>query len=93
MNFESFYSKIIDDVDDTQNTLEHDCDQMHSYKDEAKSMALSQVENILRNATDIMGEINAGGEIHPWISSKLTIADDYITSVHRYLSHNVQENN
>ena len=45
---------------------------------QARDMALAQVENILRNATNLMSDIRAGVDIEPWVAEKLTLANDYI---------------
>jgi hypothetical protein len=48
-------------------------------------MALSQLKNVVDRATALMKMIQPNSKLEPWVQSKITIADDYVTSVHDYI--------
>jgi hypothetical protein len=52
--------------------------------DESK-MAKMQIKSILANAQEILDNIDVADNLDAWIQSSLTLADDYLESVKKYL--------
>jgi len=48
-------------------------------------MARTQLQTTLRNCQDLIGMIEDGDNMPEWVQSKITLAQDYITSVRDYL--------
>jgi len=59
-----------------------------NYYDEGGEMALGQVMAMNDKIARLQNFINGNSEIEPWVASKLTLADDYLTSVADYLQFN-----
>jgi len=59
-----------------------------SYYDEGGEMAMGQVMAMNDKIARLQNFINGESEIEPWVASKLTLADDYLTSVSDYLQFN-----
>ena len=59
-----------------------------NYYDEGGEMAMGQVMAMNDKIARLQNFINANSEIEPWVASKLTLADDYLTSVSDYLQFN-----
>lgn len=48
-------------------------------------MALTQIKNVADKAAALMEMIQPNSKLEPWVQSKITLADDYITTIHDYL--------
>lgn len=48
-------------------------------------MAISQLNNIARKAETVAKMLKPGSKMEAWVQSKITLADDYITTIHDYL--------
>jgi len=59
-----------------------------NYYDEGGEMAIGQVMAMNDKIARLQNFINGDSEIEPWVASKLTLADDYLTSVSDYLQFN-----
>jgi hypothetical protein len=59
-----------------------------NYYDEGGEMAMGQVMAMNDKIARLQNFINNNSEIEPWVASKLTLADDYLTSVSDYLQFN-----
>jgi hypothetical protein len=59
-----------------------------NYYDEGGEMAMGQVMAMNDKISRLQSFINNNSEIEPWVASKLTLADDYLTSVSDYLQFN-----
>jgi len=59
-----------------------------NYYDEGGEMAMGQVMAMNDKIARLQNFINGESEIEPWVASKLTLADDYLTSVSDYLQFN-----
>ena len=46
---------------------------------------LTQLQTILRNSKDLVDMLNDDENMPEWVQSKITLAQDYITSVRDYL--------
>jgi hypothetical protein len=62
-----------------------------NYYDEGGEMAIGQVMAMNDKIARLQNFINAESEVEPWVASKLTLADDYLTSVADYLQYNEGE--
>ena len=62
-------------------------DSSKTYENEAADMASVEMQSIIKNAIKILSELKSGN-IEPWVSSKISIATDYIETVERWLSNN-----
>lgn len=50
-------------------------------------MALTQLKNTVAKASALLKMIQPNSKLEPWVQSKITLADDYITTIHDYLTH------
>ena len=50
-------------------------------------MAISQLRSIVDNATKLLEMMNPETNLEPWVQSKLTKAQDYMSVVHDYMTH------
>lgn len=48
-------------------------------------MALSQLKNVVNKAMASTKMIQPNSKLEPWVQSKITLADDYITTIHDYI--------
>lgn len=55
-------------------------------KDEATEMAQTEIQSVIKNAHDILRELETSDKVEPWITSKITLARDYIQTVLNYIS-------
>ena len=51
----------------------------HIFEDYDGEMAISQLHSVVENATRLLEMINAETNLEPWVQSKLTKAQDYIS--------------
>jgi len=56
-------------------------------EDQDGEMAISQLRSILENATKLLEMMSPQTNLEPWVQSKLTKAQDYISVVHDYMTH------
>ncbi len=59
-----------------------------NYYDEGGEMAMGQIMAMNDKIARLQNFINAQSEVEPWVASKLTLADDYLTSVADYMQFN-----
>jgi hypothetical protein len=59
-----------------------------NYYDEGGEMAMGQIMAMNDKIARLQNFINGESEVEPWVASKLTLADDYISSVADYLQFN-----
>jgi hypothetical protein len=50
-------------------------------------MAISQLKNIAKKAETVAKMLKPESKMEAWVQSKITQADDYISTVHDYLQH------
>jgi hypothetical protein len=48
-------------------------------------MAISQLKALVERANNIISMLKPTSKLEGWVQSKITLADDYIVSVHDYL--------
>jgi hypothetical protein len=56
--------------------------------DEGGEMAMGQIMAMHDKLSSLQKFVNADSEVEPWVSSKLTLADDYLNSVSDYMQYN-----
>ncbi len=66
-------------------------EEMIDYHEEAVEMAMINISTMMKKLQEIQALIEGGGEApmeatEAWVAAKLTIAEDYISTVHKYLS-------
>jgi hypothetical protein len=71
--------------------VEDQNEEMIDYHEEAVEMAMINVSTMMKKLQEIQALIEGGGEApmeatEAWVAAKLTIAEDYISTVHKYLS-------
>lgn len=71
--------------------VEDQNEEMIDYHQEAVEMAMINVSSMMKKLQEIQALIEGGGEApmeatEAWVAAKLTIAEDYISTVHTYLS-------
>ena len=71
--------------------VEDQNEEMIDYHEEAVEMAMINVSTMMKKLQEIQTLIEGGGEApmeatEAWVAAKLTIAEDYISTVHKYLS-------
>ena len=93
MAFEDFYQKLVEHQIIAIKNDEDADDEFQKNSKQARDMACSQIENILRNATNLMSDLRTGVEVEPWVSEKITLANDYIKTVVEWLAYKVQKEN
>jgi hypothetical protein len=54
-------------------------------------MAISQLRSIVENANKLLEMVNPQTNLEPWVQSKLTKAQDYISVVHDYMTHTPED--
>jgi hypothetical protein len=60
-------------------------------EDHDGQMAISQLRSIVDNATKLLEMMNSETNLEPWVQSKLTKAQDYISVVHDYMTHTPED--
>lgn len=50
-------------------------------------MAITQLRTIVEKANDMLSMLTPETELETWVQSKITMADDYITTVRDYMKH------
>jgi len=71
--------------------MEDENEELMEYQKESVEMTMTNVSSMMKKLQEIKAMVDAGGEAsaeitEAWVAAKLTIADDYITTVHKYLS-------
>ena len=71
--------------------MEDENEELMEYQQESVEMAMTNVSSMMQKLAQIKAMVEAGGEAskeiaESWVASKLTIAEDYISSVQKYLS-------
>ena len=71
--------------------MEDEHEELMEYQQESVEMTMTNVSSMLKKLQEIKAMIDAGGEpsaeiTEAWVAAKLTIAEDYISTVHTYLS-------
>jgi serine protease inhibitor len=56
-------------------------------KDPEGEMALTQLKSIVEKANEIIPMLKPDSQLEAWVQSKITMADDYITTVRDYIKH------
>jgi hypothetical protein len=54
-------------------------------------MAISQLRSIIENANKLLEMVNPQTNLEPWVQSKLTKAQDYMSVVHDYMTHTPED--
>ena len=55
-------------------------------KDYEGQMAKAQLQMIAKRATDLAEMMTDNMQLEAWVQSKITIAEDYVTTVHDYMT-------
>tara|TARA_R110000868_G_scaffold198090_1_gene444383 strand:+ start:120 stop:419 length:300 start_codon:yes stop_codon:yes gene_type:complete len=71
--FQSFRNIIIEAKDPREYDYEGD-------------MAISQLKSIMRNAENMINMLEPNSNLPEWVQSKITLAEDYITTVNNYMA-------
>jgi hypothetical protein len=71
--------------------MEDENEELMEYQQESVEMTMANVSSMMQKLAQIKAMVEAGGEAskeiaESWVASKLTIAEDYISSVQKYLS-------
>jgi hypothetical protein len=56
------------------------------YGSEAVEMASSEVKSVIKNALNVLAELQKSSDVEPWVAAKVTLATDYIQTVADWLS-------
>jgi hypothetical protein len=54
-------------------------------------MAMSQLRSIIRNAEEILEKLEPTTDLPEWVQSKITLAEDYISTAANYLHSELEE--
>jgi serine protease inhibitor len=57
-------------------------------KDPEGAMAITQLRSIIEKANDILPTLKAESQLEAWVQSKISLADDYITTVRDHIKQN-----
>ena len=67
-------------------------DQGQHYDHEAK-MAKGEIRNMVKLGSELYNMIQEGDELDGWVSGYITLASDYINTVHQYMMEQKNANN
>lgn len=67
-------------------------DQGQHYDHEAK-MAKGEIRNMVKLGSELYNMIQEGDSLDGWVSGYITLASDYINTVHQYMSEQKNANN
>ena len=56
------------------------------HHDHEAKMAKGEIRNMVKLGSELYNMIQEGDELDGWVSSYITLASDYINSVHQYMS-------
>ena len=76
---ESYYTKVVDALNEAMTAIDK------GEYDYEGQMARTQLQTTLRNCTDLIDMIKDDDNMPEWVQSKITLAQDYITTVRDYL--------
>ena len=76
---ESYYTKIVDALNEAMTAIDK------GEYDYEGQMARTQLQTTLRNCKDLIDMIKDDDNMPEWVQSKITLAQDYITTVRDYL--------
>ena len=62
----------------------------HEEADSAVSMAASDLYKIERIVSDLHAKIESLPKVEGWVAAKITLAADYLSSVHDWITHEMQ---
>ncbi|MEY4570998.1 MAG: Pelagibacter phage [Bacteroidota bacterium] len=76
--------------------MEDENEETVDYQEEAVEMAMINISSMMKKLEEIKALVEAGGEApmeitESWVAAKLTIAEDYVSTVHTYLSSETSE--
>jgi hypothetical protein len=76
--------------------MEDENEETVDYQEEAIEMAMINISSMMKKLEEIKALVEAGGEApmeitESWVAAKLTIAEDYVSTVHTYLSSETSE--
>ena len=54
-------------------------------------MAMTQLKSLIEKSNEALGMLKQGMELEAWVQSKITMAEDYITTIRDYLKHAPKE--
>ena len=55
--------------------------------DQEGEMAVTQLKSMVEKANEVIAMLKPDSKLEAWVQSKITIADDYMSSVRDYLKH------
>jgi len=69
---------------------------VHEAKDKGEydyegAMAMTQLRIIVKNAQELMNDLTPEQNLPEWVQSKITLAEDYITTAYNYVCNSVDE--
>ena len=76
---ESYYTKVVDALNEAMTAIDK------GEYDYEGQMARTQLQTTLRNCKDLIDMIKDDDNMPEWVQSKITLAQDYITTVRDYL--------
>ena len=76
---ESYYTKVVDALNEAMTSIDK------GEYDYEGQMARTQLQTTLRNCKDLIDMIKDDDNMPEWVQSKITLAQDYITTVRDYL--------
>ena len=76
---ESYYAKVVDALNEAMTAIDK------GEYDYEGQMARTQLQTTLRNCKDLIDMIKDDDNMPEWVQSKITLAQDYITTVRDYL--------
>jgi hypothetical protein len=76
---ESYYTKVVDALNEAMTAIDK------GEYDYEGQMARTQLQTTLRNCKDLIDMVKDDDNMPEWVQSKITLAQDYITTVRDYL--------
>jgi hypothetical protein len=75
------------DIEEVKKVVEND----EEGDDYNADMAIAQLKIVVEKANDLLSMLTLDTELETWVQSKITMAEDYITTVRDYVKHGGEE--
>lgn len=57
-----------------------------NYEDQAKSMAVADLKDAIKNISLILNELRSSKKLEAWVAEKITLASDYLGTVESWIT-------
>jgi hypothetical protein len=57
-----------------------------TYEDQAKSMAVADLKDAIKNISEILNQLRSSRKLEAWVAEKITLASDYLDTVESWVT-------